>query len=102
MGVETKPIKLVTKILPIMEHYVSTTFNVSEAFCRGSRSMLAGTGQVNVVSVNVCRDSSCIMLKDIEKENLGAHIKLSLTTDSSQQLAIALVDDNDFVSDEKM
>ena len=67
MGVETKPIKLVTKILPIMEHYVSTTFSVSEAFCRGSRSMLAGTGQRNVVAFNACRDSSRIMLKGTEK-----------------------------------
>ena len=53
MGVETQPIKLVTKILPIMQHYVSTVFGVSKEFYGGSRSKLARTGQGNVVSFNI-------------------------------------------------
>ena len=82
-----------------MEHYVSTSFGISKDFCGGSTSMLAASGQGNVVLVNICRNLSCIMLKGIEKEKLGVRVKSSLKTDSVQQLAIAFVDYNDFVSD---
>ena len=41
--VETKPIQLVTKILPIMEHCVSTAFEVSKEFCCGRRTTLSVT-----------------------------------------------------------
>ena len=61
--------------------------------------MLAGLGQVNDVSVNTCRDSSWITLKDIEKENLGIFIKPLLKIEVVAQLATALVDDNDFTSE---
>ena len=71
VGLETKPIKLMTKILPIMEYYVRTSFGVSTEFYRGSRLTLARTGHGNMVSVNICRDSSCIMLKDVDKEKWG-------------------------------
>ena len=64
-GAETKTIKLVTKMLPTMDNYVSIDFGVSKAFYGKYRSMLAGTGQGNVVSVNICRDLSCIILKYI-------------------------------------
>ena len=33
VGVETKPIKLVTNTLPIIQHYVRTAFGVSKDFC---------------------------------------------------------------------
>ena len=55
-GVETKQIQPVTKILPIMEHYVSSTFGVSKEFWCGRRTTLTGIGQGNVVSVSMCRD----------------------------------------------
>ena len=54
-----------------------------------------------MVSIDVCRDSSCIMLKDAWKEKLEVHAKSPLAIDSVQQLAMALVDDNDFVSNRK-
>ena len=80
---------------------ISTSFGVSKAFYGGSRSMLAKKSQGNMVSINICTDSSCVILKDIEKEKLGTYVKSPLTTDSVQQLATAFVDDNDFILDEK-
>ena len=67
VGDETKPIQLMTKILPIMEHYVSKPFGVIKDFYSRRRLTLTGKGQDIVVSVRTCRDSSCMMLKDIEK-----------------------------------
>ena len=65
-GVETNSIQLVTKTLTIMERYVRTAFGVSKTFFGGRRTTLARTGQGNVVSMNTCRDSSCIILRQIE------------------------------------
>ena len=47
------------------------------------------------------RHSSWIILRDIEKENLGVFITSQLTKEIVQQLAIAFVDDNYFASDGK-
>jgi hypothetical protein len=63
VGVEAKPIMLITKIMPIMENYVCTAFGVSKECYGGRNRKLAGTGQGNVVSGNTCRDSSCLTLK---------------------------------------
>ena len=71
VGVETKPIQFVTKMLPIKKHHVSTDFGVSKECYWRRGETLAGIGKGNVVSVKMCRDSSWIMLRDIEKETLG-------------------------------
>ena len=63
VGVETKPIQLVTKILLTMDHHISTAFGGSKEFCGGRRSMLAEKDQGNVFSVKMFRDSSCMILK---------------------------------------
>ena len=60
VGVESKPIMLITKVMPIMENYVCTAFGVSKECYGGRKMILAGTGQGNVVSGNTCRDSSCL------------------------------------------
>ena len=99
VGLETKHIQLITKILPIMEYYVSTSFGLSKEYYGGRRETIAGTGKGNVVFVNIFRCSSWIILRDIEKENLGVFIKSPVTEESEQQLAIAFVDDNYFTSD---
>ena len=67
-GVETKSIQFMTKVLPMMENYVSIDFGVSKDFCVGREEKLAGAGQVNIVSVNMRRDSSRTIIRDKEKE----------------------------------
>ena len=53
-----------------MEHYASTVLGVSKDLYGGRRANLAGIGQGNMVSVNTCRCSSCIILRETQKENL--------------------------------
>ena len=51
-----KPIQLMTKILPITEYYVRSSFGVSKE-CYGRREeKLEGVGRGNAVLVNTCRD----------------------------------------------
>ena len=66
---------LITKVISMMKNYVCTAFGVSEECYGGRNFLLGGKGQGNVVSGNMCRYSSCLILKDIEKENLGVMIK---------------------------
>ena len=82
-----------TKILPIVEHCVRSAFRVSKECYGGRGEKLARTVQENSVLVNTCRYSSCIMLRDMEKEHLGVFIKSTLTKESVQQLEITVVDD---------
>ena len=60
---EKKPIQLVTKILEIMEHYVSTTLGFSKGFCGGRRTTLAGIGQGNGFGEHVQR----IVVNNVER-----------------------------------
>ena len=83
----------------MMENYVCTTFGVSKECYGGRNRKLAGTGQGNVVSGNICQDSSCLILKSIENRKLGVAIKSPFNKEEVQQLAVAFVDDNDFISD---
>ena len=75
---ESKLILLVTKMLPIMEHYVRTAFVISQEFYGGRGYTLSRAGQYNVVLENVWKYSSWVMLRDIEKEKLGVVITLLL------------------------
>ena len=49
---------LCVKIMPFFEHHVSTGFGISDDFY-GGLEKLAGTGQGNKFSGDVCGDISC-------------------------------------------
>ena len=99
MGVQRKPIKLLMKVLPVMNHFVCTSFGVSETSYSGLNEKQAGTGQGNGVSVNICRDLLCLVIKEIETDNKGVIIIALITKEIEQQIAVAFVDDTDFTSD---
>ena len=48
---------------------------------------------------DVCRDTSCLILKVIEKNNLGMNFESLISNESMQVVAVSYVDDNDLVSD---
>ena len=41
-------------------------FGISKSYYRGEQDKLAATGQGNRFSEDVCRDMSCIIIKEIE------------------------------------
>ena len=73
--VKRKAIKLITKLLPVIEYHLCTSYGASSNYHGGCNNKQVGTGQGHVVSVNIYRDSTCIIFKDIEKEDLGIIIK---------------------------
>ena len=62
-----------------MQHFVYTSFGISSESYRGHDKILAGTGQRNIVLVNMCQDSSYLIIKDIEKEKKGIIIRAPIT-----------------------
>ena len=55
--------------MPNFEYYVSTGYGVSNTFYGGSKE-LAGTGQGNKFSGNMCRDISCLIIRQLKIKNL--------------------------------
>ena len=58
--------KLITKVIPNWQHYVSTAFGISEKYYSGENNNLAGTGQENRFSGDVRHDTSYLIMKQIK------------------------------------
>jgi hypothetical protein len=98
-GKDRKAMKLIAKALPILKHFVCTGFGVSSLYYGGREDRLAGTGQGNRFSGDVCRDSSCIIIRSIERKEVGMMLQSRIYDDKIQKVAVAFVDDNDMMSD---
>ena len=67
MGSNRRSIKLSTKMLPKCKHCIGTTHSANIDYCGGSANDVGVTGQRNVLSSCVCRDTSCFIFKELEK-----------------------------------
>ena len=101
VGVEREPAKLFVRLLPIMNHFICTSFGISSDYYRSDTFKLGGTEQGNSVSGAICRDTSCIIFKKMEEEKLGVITKMPLTLEEFIRCAIAFVDDTDFYTNNK-
>ena len=99
IGRDRHAMQLTQKITPRWKHYVSTAFGVSEECYGGEENELAGTGQGNKFSGEVCRDTSCLIIKVLEKRGLGMKFGSKLTKVMVLIAAIAFVDDADLVAE---
>ena len=63
----------------MFKHYVCINYRISEKFYGGQLELLAGIGQGNVFSGNICRDTLYLIIKDLENKQLGINIKNSMT-----------------------
>ena len=70
--------KLITKVMPNLRHYLCTGFGISSEYCGRECNQLAGTGQGNQFSGNLCQDTSYLMAHDIERKQLGIKITSNL------------------------
>ena len=91
---------LIMKVIPIMQHYICTSFSISNQSYRGIDDPHVGTGQGNITSGNICRNKLCLVIKYIEKKNLGATIKSSKDK-QVYRTVIAFVDNTTFSSNRK-
>ena len=56
--------------MPNFKHYISTRFGIGTRYYSREENLLAGTGQGNKFSGNMCRDISYLIIRKIEKKNL--------------------------------
>ena len=66
VGKDRSAMKLIAKVIPNWRHYVCTRFGASSTYYGGEEDKLAGTGQGNRFSGDVCRDLSCLIIRNIE------------------------------------
>ena len=64
------------KVISIIQHHICTSFGISNQSYKGIDDPHAGICQGNIISGDICRNKSCLVIKYIEKKNLGATIKL--------------------------
>ena len=58
---------------------------------------MAGTGQGNKFLGDICRDTSCLMIRDLERRKFGIQMKSKVTSKQVLISAIAFVDDTDLL-----
>ena len=75
-------------------------FGISNQSYGGIDNPRTGTGQSNIISGNIYRNKSYLVIKYVEKKNLGATIKSSKDK-QVYRIAIAFVDDTTFSSNGK-
>ena len=97
IGVNRNGMQLFSKIIPRWKHYIYTSFGISNMYYGGDDREMAGTGQGNKLSGDICRDTSCLIIKQLEKRNLGVEMTSKVTNHNELISAIAFVDDTDLV-----
>ena len=80
-------------------YYLSTAFGISENYYRGECDQLAGIGQGNCFLGDVYRDTSYLIIKEIERQELGMKICSKLTMKLAQIVAVAFVDNIELITD---
>ena len=80
-----------------MEHHICTSFGASEEFYGGVNNKQAGTGQGYVTLVNICRDTSNLVIKPIEEMQIGIRTKGAISEIVKDETTVAFSDDTDFV-----
>ena len=101
IGRDQDVMKMLTKLMQRWKHCVSAACGISEEYHGENECKLAGTGQRNKFTGDVCRDASCIIIKVLENEKLGMKFKSKLSQMETLISAIAFVDDVDLVAEGK-
>jgi len=60
---------------------------------------MAGSGQGYIVSSNICRDSSCFSIKQVENKELGIIFQDPINNNMEQQVSTAFADNTNFTTD---
>ena len=61
--------------MPNWKYYISIGYRISNEYYGGEDMKLAGTGQGNKFSRDICCNMSYLMIRKLEKEDLGMKVK---------------------------
>ena len=99
VGRNRSAMKLFTKLMPNFNRHVSAGYGISKEYCEGEEEKLEGTGQGNKFSGDMCRDVSCLIMRQIEKQLIGIFFVDKITGEEVQIVAVAFVDDADLMTE---
>ena len=94
IGAKRKPVKLITKVFPTMQHHIGATSGVIKENNGGTIELLGGSGQGNVFSGEPCRDVSCVIFRRLKKKKVGILIRSSYNGNIEKRVEMAHVDDD--------
>ena len=78
--------------------YIYTGYRISNIYYGSNDKYLVRIGEVNKFLGNLCRDTLCLIIRDIEKRNLGIIFKDPVEKINHQVVSISFVDNTDLVS----
>ena len=81
----------IAKILPFFEQCICTGHGISEKRHRGALGKLIETRQGNKFLGELCRDTSCLIIKKIEELELGFEFNFYFVENAEQIVAIFLL-----------
>ena len=58
-------------------------------------------GQDHITFVNIFRDTSCLIIKTIEDQNIGIVIKGPISKEIESETVVTFIDSTDFISEGK-
>ena len=99
MGRKRNWIMLHAKIMPNVLRFASTRHRISKEYCGSKMHKLARTGWGNKFSSNMCRDVSCLIIKDLESKDFGIKIKSNMLNEQKLRTAVAFVYDVNLIED---
>ena len=79
VGRNREAMKLIMKVIPNWKYYLYTGFGISSSYYGGENERLTGTEQDNKFSGDLCRDTSCLIIREIEKKRLEMFIESNVT-----------------------
>jgi len=92
---------LISRILPIFQRYICTSYGISKTYYGGIEEKQGDTGQGHILSANISRDGSCIVIKEVQNNNEGATITSPIRKASINEMVVAFVDDTNFFVNRK-
>ena len=93
VGFEREPAKLFAKLFPVVNHRMCISYGISKEWHGSNSCKLGGIGQGNSVSGVTCRDTSCLIFKKLEDQNLGVMVDVQISHQEVVRSAMSSVDD---------
>ena len=101
VGRDRNAMLIFTKILPIQQQYICTGYRISEKWYGGVSAKLVGTGQGNNFSGELCKDTSCLIIKQIENLSIEFEFNSYFIKNIEQIVVLLFVNNTDLITNSK-
>ena len=79
IGVNKNAMQLMNRIIPRWKDYISTAFGISQKYYGEDENIIVETREGNKFAGDVRRDTSYLIIWDLERRKFGIEMKLKVT-----------------------